>query len=170
MGRPKKNVGSALELVAKDLLENNHSVADIGMIIGCLGNDSKEWLADLKAECDSVEEFIELATKRADIALISAAAKEAMGYKYYDVDINYKKMADGSNKEINRKRKNKIARPNETLLRFLLRCRLPQYFTDVQKIEVNKKTIEIKELHAGEIKSFAGRLLEAVDAGEVDLN
>ena len=140
------------------------------MIIGCLGNDSKEWLADLKAECDSVEEFIELARKRADIALIAAAAKEAMGYKFKETDRNYKKNKDGDRIEINCKVKEKVARPNETLLRFLLRCRLPQYFTDVQKIEVNKKTIEIKELHAGEIKSFAGRLLEAVDSGEVDLN
>lgn len=166
MSRPKKDIGSALELVAKDLLENNSNVADIGLIIGCLGDDSMTWLEDLKAECTDIDEFIELASKRAHIALISAAAKEAMGYKFKETDRNYKKMADGSEKEINKKVKEKVARPNEQLLRFMLRCRLPEYFTETQKIEINKKTIEIKQIAEDEIRGFGQKLLDAIDAEE----
>lgn len=172
MPRPKKSLEAAMTLVAKDLLENNQSVADIGVIVGALGEDSLKWLKDLKTECATVDEFIELATKRADIALIVAAVKCALGYEYIEIDENFLKVPDGYDKlgvpkmrEVpsNKKVKTKRALPNEALLRFLLRCRLPEYFTDTQRIEINKKTIEIKEIAQKEIESFAGKLLEAID-------
>jgi len=173
MPRPKKEVNAAFALVAKDLLENNQSVADIGTIVGALGEDSLKWLKDLKKECASVDEFLEIATKRADIALIVAAVKCALGYEYEEIDQNYIRVPGGYDdagipkmREVpnNKKVKTKRALPNESLLRFLLKCRLPEYFQDTQRIEINKKTIEIKEISQKEIESFAGRLLDTIDA------
>lgn len=172
MPRPKKSLEAAMTLVAKDLLEKNQSVADIGVIVGALGEDSLKWLKDLKAECATVDEFIELATKRADIALIVAAVKTALGYEYEEIDQNFLRVPDGYDdggnprmREVpsNKKVKTKRALPNEALLRFILKCRLPEYFQDVQRVEINKKTIEIKEIAQKEIESFAGKLLEAID-------
>ena len=172
MPRPRKDVNAAFALVAKDLLENNQSVADIGAIIGALGEDSLKWLKDLKAECTTIDEFIEIATKRADIALIVAAVKCALGYEYQEEDRTYRKILNHRDdtgapvmKEVIDGRKVKIKRalPNEALLRFILKCRLPEYFQDTQRIEINKKTIEIKEIAQKEIESFAGKLLEAID-------
>lgn len=174
MARPRKDVGAALALVAKDLLENNQSVADIGVILGCLGEDSAKWLADLKKECTSVAEFVDAAKQRADIALIAAAVKAAMGYKYEEIDQNYIKVPAGYDdngqprmREVAASKKVKIrhARENDALLKFILKCRLPEYFTDVQKVEINKKVIEIKEITQKEIESFAGKLLESVNSG-----
>jgi len=172
MARPKKDTLAAMALVAKDLLENNQNIADIGVIIGALGEDSLKWLKDLKVECTTVDEFIEIARQRADIALITAAVKTALGYDYEEIDENFIKIPDGydsvgrpkmRNVRSGKKVKTKRALPNEALLRFLLKCRLPEYFQETQRIEINKKTIEIKEIAQKEIESFAGKLLEAID-------
>ena len=172
MARPRKELAAAMTLVAKDLLENHQSVADVGTIVGALGEDSLKWLKDLKAECSSIDEFIEIARQRADIALIVAAVKCALGYEYQEEDRTYRKILNHRDetgapvmKEVIDGRKVKIKRalPNEALLRFILKCRLPEYFQDTQRIEINKKTIEIKEIAQKEIESFAGKLLEAID-------
>lgn len=172
MPRPKKSLEAAMTLVAKDLLENNQSVADIGVVVGALGEDSLKWLKDLKAECTTVDEFIELATKRADIALIMAAVKTALGYEYQEEDKTYRNILnnrDGTGAPVmrevvdGRKVKTKRALPNEALLRFILKCRLPEYFQDVQRVEINKKVIEIKELAGKEIESFGRKLLESIE-------
>lgn len=175
MVRPKKSVEAAMTLVAKDLLENNQSVADIGTIVGALGEDSLKWLKDLKTECADVDEFIELATKRADIALIVAAVRTALGYEYQEEDRTYRNVLnhrDGTGapvmKEVVDGRKVKIKRalPNEALLRFILKCRLPEYFQDVQRVEINKKVIEIKELAGKEIEEMGRKFLEIAKSNE----
>jgi len=172
MARPRKDLEKAFSLVAKDLIANGKDISDVGVILGALGEDSLKWLKDLKAECTTVDEFIEIARQRADIALIVAAVKCALGYEYQEEDKTYRNILnnrDGTGapvmKEVidGRKVKTKRALPNEALLRFILKCRLPEYFTDTQRIEINKKTIEIKEIAQKEIESFAGKLLEAID-------
>ncbi|MEK0338338.1 MAG: hypothetical protein QQN41_12990 [Nitrosopumilus sp.] len=177
MPRPKKSLEAAIALVAKDLLENNQNIADVGTIIGALGEDSLKWLTDLKKECSSVDEFIEIASKRADIALIAAAVKCALGYEYEESYQNYLKVPDGYNKDgsprmrdvpSNRQVKTKRALPNEALLRFILKCRLPEYFHDIQRVEINKKTIEIKELAGREIEEFGRKFLELAKNGETE--
>lgn len=172
MGRPKKDTLAAMTLVAKDLLQNNQSIADIGTIVGALGEDSLKWLKDLKAECTTIDEFIDIAKKRADIALIVAAVKTALGYEYQETDQNYIRVPAGYDdagipkmREVpeRKKVKTKKALPNEALLRFILKCRLPEYFQEVQRVEINKKTIEIKEIAGREIEEFGRKFLEMAD-------
>jgi len=171
MARPRKNLSTALATTVSDLIEANQTTADIGTIIGCLGKDSVKWLKDLKNECSTVDEFIEAARQRADIALVAAAVEAAIGYDYEEVDQEYLRIPAGYDdkgtpiiREVpgNRKVKTKHAKKNDALLKFILKNRLPEYFQDVQKVEINKKTIEIKAITESEIKSFAGRLMEAI--------
>jgi len=145
---------------------------DIGVIIGVLGEDSLKWLEGLKKECSTVEEFVEMARQRADISLIAAAVKAAMGYDYQESYQNYLRVPAGYDKagnpvmrEVpgNKQIKYKKALPNEALLKFILKCRLPEYFTDTQRVEINKKSIEIKEITAKEIESFGRKLLESIE-------
>jgi len=171
MARPRKNVDKALSLIVRDLIENNQNISDVGTIVGVLGEDSTKWLEDLKKECSSVEEFLDIARQRADIALIVAAVKCALGYEYQEEDKTYRNILNHRDdtgapvmKEIVDGRKVKIKRalPNEALLRFILKCRLPEYFQDTQRIEINKKTIEIKEIAQKEIEEFGRKLLESI--------
>lgn len=171
MARPKKDVGKALTLAVKDLLNNNQSIADVGVILGTLGQDTTRWLDNLKKECGSIEEFLEVARQRADIELIAAAVREAMGYEYDEVDTELRKVLDGYDAkqkpkfkyvEGNKKSKKRKYRGDNTLLKFILKNRLPEYFSETQKIEINKKTIEIKEVAAREIEEFGRKLLESV--------
>lgn len=170
MSRPKKDIGAAFAIVAKDILENNSNIADVGIILGVLGEDSLKWLKDLKAECTTIDEFIDIARQRADITLIVAAVKCALGYEYQEEDKTYRNILnnrDGTGAPVmrevvdGRKVKTKRALPNEALLRFILRSRLPQYFSDVQRIEINKKVVEIKGNAEKEIKEFGRKLLES---------
>ena len=169
MARPRKNEGEALLLVVKDLIADNQSISDIGTIIGVLGEDSLKWLEGLKKECLSTEDFLEAAKQRADIALVSAAIKTALGYEYQEIDQNFLRVPcgyDDSGKPLmrevpsNKKVKTKRALPNEALLRFILKCRLPEYFQDTQRVEINKKTIEIKEIAGRQIEEFGRKFLE----------
>lgn len=173
MPRPRKSLNKELSLVVKDLIEQGQSIADIGIILGCLGKDAKKWLADLKKECTTIDEFLEIASKRADIALVAAAVEAATGYDYEEKDTEYIKVMKGyeandkakpvlADVEKGHKIKRRHAKKNDTLLKFILKNRLPEYFQDVSKVEVNKKTIEIKQITEDEIKSFAGRLLETI--------
>ena len=141
------------------------------MVLGALGEDSLNWLKDLKAECTTVDEFIEIARQRADIALIVQAVKCALGYEYKEEDKTYRNILNHRDetgapvmKEVveGRKVKTKRALPNEALLRFLLKCRLPEYFIDVQKVEINTKVIEIKGNAEKEIREFGRKLLESI--------
>ena len=169
-GRPRKDLNKELALVVKDLIESDQSISDIGTIIGCLGKDSVKWLKDLKKECTSIDEFIDMARARADIALVAAAIEAALGYDYEEVDQEYFKIAgyDDDGLPLDRlvegkKRvKTRHAKKNDALLKFILKNRLPEFFQDVQKVQINKTNIEIKEVTAGEIKQFAGRLMEAI--------
>jgi len=168
MARPVK-LENQLTLAVKDLIRDGRDSADIGVIIGCLGQESALWLTDLKAQCLTTEEFIEAASQRADIALVAAAVEAALGYNYTEVDQFYtKKKGEKNGKPItldvegDRKVKTRHAKKNDALLKFILKNRLPEYFQDIQKVEINKKSIEIQQINAGEIKSFAGRLLEAI--------
>ena len=172
MGRPKKDIGAALTLVVKDLIGANQSVSDVGVIIGALGENSSKWLNDLKRECTSVEEFVEIARQRADIALIVSAVKTALGYEYQETDQTFIRVPAGYDeagipkmREVpsSKKVKTKRALPNEALLRFILRCRLPEYFSDVRKVEINKKVVEIKGDAEKEIREFGRKLLESID-------
>ena len=177
MSRPKKNINKELAIVVKDLIEADSTIADIGTMVGCLGEDSTKWLKELKDECTTVDEFVELARQRADIALVAAAVEAAIGYDYSEYDIEYLKIPRGYDdkgkpifEEVEGKRKKKIkhAKKNDALLKFILKNRLPEYFTDTQKVEINKKTIEIKEVTEKEIKGFAGKLLKAIDNEETE--
>jgi len=100
-----------------------------------------------------------------------AAVEAACGYNYEETDQEYETKMVGKDlnghpiyKEVPGSRKVKIrhSKKNDNLLKFLIKNRLPQYFSDVQHIEIDKKSIEIKEITAGEIKKFAGKLIETV--------
>jgi len=171
MVRPRNDLNKGLALAVSDLIEANQTTADIGTIIGCLGKDSVKWLKDLKNECSTVDEFIEAARQRADIALVAAAVEAAIGYDYEEVDQDYLRVPAGYDdagspiiREVpgNRKVKTRHAKKNDALLKFILKNRMPEYFQDIQKVEINKKSIEIKAITESEIKSFAGRLMEAI--------
>ncbi len=171
MARPRKDVGEALTLAVKDLLKNNQSISDVGVVLGALGQDTTRWLDNLKRECTSIEEFLELARQRADIELIAAAVREALGYEYEEIDTEYENRIVGYKKKnkpvlkrsvAKQKGKKRKYRGDSSLLKFILKNRLPEYFQEVQKVEVNKKTIEIKEVAAREIEEFGRKLLESV--------
>lgn len=93
-----------------------------------------------------------------------------MGYDYEEVDVSIKKVTkyntDGTTSivdiPVGEKRKKKHSKRNDQLLKFLLSNRLPEYFSDTKKIEINKKSIEIKADTEEQIKSFAGKLIDSL--------
>jgi len=173
MGRPtlKSTQDKQLAVIVKDLVKSDIDVSDVGAILACLKGDMKS-LKALKDECTSIDEFLEVASKRANVALVMAAVEAALGYDYEEVDQKIAVVYDHDDEgkltisELpgEKKVKKKHAKKNDQLLKFILSNRLPEYFSDVRKVEINKKSIEIKANTEAEIKSFAGKLLDVIDA------
>ncbi len=170
IARPRKKASEdkQLAVIIKDLVKSDIDISDVGTIIACLKGDVKS-LKELKDECSSIDEFLELASKKANIALVTAAIEAAIGYDYIETEQLIRKVPHyGENGKLeirevpaDLKIKTKHAKKNDQLLKFILSNRLPEYFNDTKRVEINKKTIEIKANTEQEIRSFAGRLLDA---------
>jgi hypothetical protein len=170
MARPFKDPVKALAVIAKDLIENNASIADVGTILGTLQDTNEKWLLELKKECSTVEEFCNIASKRADIALISAAMREAIGYDYTEVQTDEKRVPDTLDENGEpltwkwvetgyKKMRKRHQKGNDALLRFILKNRLPEFFQDIQKVEINKKVVEVHEIAEKEIMEFGKQII-----------
>ncbi len=159
-----------------EIIKDNPDLSDIGTIIGCLGEGSVKELEELKKNSASIDEFLAVARQRADVALVVAAIKAALGYDYEEIEERVSKVPKrGTNNQIiitdvvtGVTRRKKHAKKSDALLKFLLMNRLPQYFSDVRKVEINKKVIEIKGNTEQEIKEFAGRLLDVIAPVETE--
>lgn len=168
--RTKKTQEKALTALTREITRECPDISDVGAILGALSGDVKA-LESLKKECGSVEEFVKEAGTLANVALVAAATKAALGYVAEERTQEYKKMPVGYDTnsqpimediETGEKIKQIHVKPSETMLKFLLSNRLPEYFSDTKKVEINKKSIEIKADTEAEIKRFAGKLLDAV--------
>ncbi|KKK89088.1 hypothetical protein LCGC14_2736610, partial [marine sediment metagenome] len=174
MSRPRKRDTEEKHLtrLVTELIKDNPNLSDIGTIVGCLGEGSVKELEELKKNSGSIDEFLEVARQRADIALVVAAIKAAIGYDYIEEEQEIRRIprtgADGCIEIVetpgNKKIRKKHAKKSDALLKFLLMNRLPQYFSDVRKVEINKKVIEIKSNTEAEIRTFAGKLLSVIDS------
>ena len=160
-------VNSALVPLIKDLADLGYSEADIGVIIAAAGKSPRKWFNYLKKKYPKLENIAETADTLANIQLVVAAMQAALGYDYIEEEIKYEqKQILGTDKtkpvEVDRKVKHKHARKDKDLLKFLLINRLPQYFSDTKKIQVDQRSIEFKGDVSEEIKSFAGQLMDIV--------
>ena len=88
MARPRKKESEerALTRLVTDIIKDNPNLSDIGTIIGCLGEGSIKELEELKNNCESIDVFLEVARQRADVALVVAAVKAALGYDYEETE------------------------------------------------------------------------------------
>ena len=101
-----------------------------------------------------------------------AAIKAAIGYDYEETEERISKVPKrGTDDKViitdvitGITKRKKHAKKSDALLKFLLMNRLPKYFSDTKRVEINKKVIEIKGNTEAEIRTFAGRLLEAIDS------
>lgn len=164
-------VNSALVPLIKDLADLGYSEADIGVIIAAAGKSPQKWFNYLKKKYPKLENIAETADTLANIQLVVAAMQAALGYDYIEEEIKYQQVEKFNQKknkyetdlvEVNRKVKHKHAKKDKDLLKFLLINRLPQYFSDTKKIQVDQRSIEFKGDVSEEIKSFAGQLMDIV--------
>jgi hypothetical protein len=166
----------ALVKLTKTITEESPDVASLGVIIGAMSGDVKA-LEKLKKEAGSVEDFLAQAGDLANVALVAAATKAAIGHTFEEVTTEIKRFVDGYNSDgtvrvrdvpVGEKRRTKYILPSESILKFLLSNRLPQYFSDTKKVEINKRIIEIKGNAEEEIRKFAGNLLESLDVEVIE--
>jgi len=155
--------------VIQNLTAQGYNLADIGMLLGYAGN-SKVWLSNLKKTHPEIQQAIEAGKDLADVELVKTAFKEATGYTIEEVETEYKLFQNPNDPTktkwvaVKKKKKPKIVQPNAILLWKLLCSRLPDYFQDSKKIEINKTNLEIKDVTAEEIRRFAGKFSKIIDA------
>ena len=156
--------------VIHNLLTKGYTLADVGMLIGYSGKDSEGWLRRLSADNTDLDLAIQEGIEAANIELIKTAFNECMGYWVEEEDITAQKekiTPKGKNTyykwtEKWKKTKKRFIPPNTALLWKLLMSRMPQHFNESKRIEIDKKSIELKGEIESEIKSFAGQLMDAL--------
>ncbi|KKN09117.1 hypothetical protein LCGC14_1049760 [marine sediment metagenome] len=160
--------------ITKAIIAEGGTVPDIGVILGCAASEgSNEWVKRLKAEGLSLVEFLEIARQRADIELVRIATKVALGYEYEEEKQEsmpeYDKSGQPTGKYILGKKTVNIKRERDTtLLKFLLACRMPEYFMERKEIKIDKRVVEIREDARAEIMGFCSGLLKAIGKEVID--
>ena len=165
--------------VIQNLSAQGYSIADIGLILGYAGTQPKHFMQRLQQQNPEIKNAIELGRKAVDVELIKTAFKETLGYWIEEEEIEYTNVPyfetptsprDNEPKEMidkfiatKKKTKKRFVQPNTQLLFKLMCNRMPTHFSDVRRVEVDKKTMEIKaNLTENEIKAFAGQLYSAI--------
>lgn len=170
--------------VIQNLTAEGRSLADIGMLLGYAGKSPAMWMRFLKNKHPEVADAIKAGAQMADTKLIVTAFDAATGYDVEEVDIEYiaKPVIDGKGLdkieyiERGRKTKQKHIRPDTSLLFKLLCNRLPEYFSDTRKVEIDKKSIHAEVNMNEEIPRMAGKLWEIsqqrkqVESKEVEID
>jgi len=160
--------------ITKAIVREGGTVADVGVILGCQASEgSGEWLERLKAEGLTLSEFLEVAKQRADIELIRIATKVALGYEYEEEKQEsmpeYDESGQPTGKYLLGKKTVNIKRERDTaLLKFLLTCRMPEYFMDRKEIKIDKRVVEIHEDAKAEIRSFTAGLAKSIGCKVID--
>lgn len=160
--------------VIQGLSAEGRSQSDIGMILGFAGKDRKGWFKRLRKSFPEIDRAWQAGKNAADTQLVITAFQRATGYEFVEEEVEYAtKGVFGPNgleviKEVpvGRKIKTKHQPPDVTMLKLLLFNRLPEYFIDIKHIDLTNKSKLIKSDVRDEIASFAGKLLDAVEAVE----
>jgi len=164
--KKRTTFNDALLPVIQNLTAEGRSLADIGMLIGYSGKNPAAWLRYVKNKYPEVADAIESGAKLADTKLIVTAFDSAIGYDAEESDTEYVVVPkiDGSFRyeEKSRKIKRKHIKPDTSLLFKLLCNRLPEYFQDTKKFEIDKRSVDAKIDMNKEISEFAGKLMDAV--------
>ena len=160
--------------ITKAIVREGGTVADVGIILGCAASEgSGEWVARLKAEGLTLAEFLEVAKQRADIELIRIATKVALGYEYEEEKQESMPECDESGKPTGKyipgKKTVNVKRERDTtMLKFLLTCRMPQWFMERKEIKIDKRVVEIREDARAEITGFCSGLLKAIGGDVIE--
>jgi len=151
--------------------------SDIGVILGYVGKNPRDWLNNLKKNHPEVKDAWELGRQIADVQLVTKAFLAATGYDYVQKKTKLKPVTkyDGDGKEYTkwieaeREEIQKHVKADPAVLKFLLCNRLPEFFSETKKLEIDQRTISLKgEDISKEIRAFAGRLLDVADRKEID--
>lgn len=155
----------ALLPVIQNLTAEGRSLADIGMLLGYAGKSPIAWIKYIKNKYPEVADAIKVGTQLADTKLIVTAFDVATGYDVEELDVTLAGVRQINGEidyyEKSRKTKRKHIKPDSTLLFKLLCNRLPEYFQDTKKFEIDKRSVDAKIDMNKEISEFAGKLMDA---------
>lgn len=141
--------------------------SDIGVLLGYLGENTKTWFEKIKKQYPEAKEAWEIGKQLADIHLVSKIYQAATGYESSDDDIEYKYVPDYSAdgmirgvKPVEQSKRTKIKRykPDMDAAKLLVYNRLADYFKNVQKITVDKRSVEIGAETPQDLQDFVEAL------------
>lgn len=158
----------------QNLAAQGFTLADIGMFLGFTGSDTEGWMRRLQEKFPATKDALQAGKDAADMELIRTAFQEATGYWIEEEELTKQKIQSPIDPTKTqwidkwKKTKKRFIPPNAVLLFKLLCSRLPEYFSDIRKIEVDKRTLELKGSIDDEILDFAGALGEAVRRKKIE--
>jgi len=172
----RSDISADLLPVVQNLTAQGYTLADVGILLGFAGKDPEGWLKRLEAKFPTLAEAIQAGKSMGDIELVKTAFEQALGH-WVDggEEIRYKAIQDPQNptkvkwiQSAKKKLPAKFIPGNGKLLFQLLCSRLPEYFSDTRRVEIDKKVLELKGNVKDEILGFAGALAAAVENKEIE--
>ena len=172
----------ALLPVIQNLTAEGYNLSDVGMLLGYCGDSPANWLYNLRKKHPEITDAIQIGRQAANTELIRTAFQESVGYWIEEEEIfaNNVPVIPVSDKPFgpakpmqdryinkSRKTKRRFIQPNTQLLFKLMCCRMPEFFSDTKKVEINKKSLELKGTIEQEIKQFAGALYKIVSGEDI---
>jgi hypothetical protein len=180
-GLPKKFIhlpsyrkhAAALLPVVQNLAAQGFTEGEIGMVLGSVNKtDTKIMVRNLREDLPEFEKAWRNGVRTADVQLIQKAWQLAMGFQYDETTIeessvNQQTTDDEGNTSweskpvLKRKTIRKYREPSETMLLFLIQNRLKEEFKNVQRVEVDKKSVNVTaELTQKQMQEISGKLIE----------
>lgn len=167
--------------IIRNLTSLGLNEAEIGLIFGYSGKDPRQWLNNIKKVHPEIVEPWKMGKKAALMEAVGTLWLESTGYDYDEiheesslrVDREGNPVLDENGKKqydiVKKKKVTKHARPDPSLLKYLLSTQLPQYFKETKDININSKHLSLEakaQMNKEEIEEFAGKLLEIANDSE----
>lgn len=160
--------------VVKNLAASGFNEADIGMLIGYAGKSPGKFLKKIQKKYPDVKTAFDIGKRIADTQLVVRAFEAACGYDYTEKSQEYRIIREENEETgevterrqlVKEKKNKKHTRPDAAILKMMLLSRLPDYFIESKKVNINE-TIN-QEATEEEVARFFGKLYEVAKKHKV---
>jgi hypothetical protein len=146
--------------VVQNLAAAGCTEGEIGMVLGSTSKSPEAMIKRLRNSSLAFEAAWRNGIKAADVQLVRKLFQTAMGYQYEEQTVEEKADKFGD-VQVFTKIVRKYEKPSIEALMFLIQNRLREEFRNTQRIEVDRKSIDITaDLTTKQMSEIGGRLVE----------
>lgn len=170
--KPGTRVTEELLPAIQNLVALGYTETEIGLILGYSGKNKRWLLSNGKRDNPEIKKACEMGLSMAKANVVKSMVRAAIGYKYEEVEEEYKRLPNGQmgTEPVSKKVRKKYSKPDTKALELLAYNLLSDDFK--RKIQVENKTVSLSiagEVEKEDIKKLAGKLMELAEPKDKNL-